>query len=482
MRRSLALCLLKLFVFDCGVDVQVQSPASTTRDVWQTPYEQSDGWQTVDYQSAIDFYRRLASEFDRVQLRSVGPTDSGFPLHVVTVSNDGNFDLDQARAVGQSILLINNAIHPGESDGVDASMMLVRDLARNGLPPNVIVAVIPMYNIGGALNRNTGTRANQNGPREYGFRGNAQNYDLNRDFIKCDTQNAVSFASLFQQLDPELLIDTHVSNGADYQYVMTSTHSQKDKLGLELGKFFADTFQPELFEAMRRADFETIPYVNLDGGSTPDQGFQQFLDTPRYSTGYAALFQTMGFMTETHMLKPYPQRVQATRVFLDAAIELLSKHGTTIASIRKQDREAYCNQASVPVAWAVDRDRPTKLLFRGYEARRIPSKITPGERLFYDRNKPYTKTIDYFDNYRPSRTVQLPTGYLIPQGWHRVIERMKINGVQMFELKQDASVVGEVYRIDNVRTLRSPYEGHYLHESVDVTMNRQTVARGLATT
>ncbi len=475
MRGLPVLLVTTLSVFVAAGVAGSQQPSPRATNDWETPYEQSDGWQTVEYQSAIDFYRRLSSEFGRVQLRAVGPTDSGFPLHVVTVSDDSNFDLDQARAEGRSVLLVNNAIHPGEPDGVDASMMLVRDLARDGLPPNVIVAVIPMYNIGGALNRNTSTRANQNGPREYGFRGNAQNYDLNRDFIKCDTQNARSFAALFQQLDPDLFIDTHVSNGADYQYVMTSAHSQKDKLGLELGKFFAETFQPKLFEAMRQADFETVPYVN-SSGSTPDLGFEQFLETPRYSTGYAALFQTMGFMTETHMLKPYPQRVKATRAFLDAAIELLSQHGQTIQSIRKQDRLTYINQSSVPIAWNVDRDRPSKLLFRGYQASRIPSRVTPGERLFYDQAKPFTKQINFYDTYRASRTVDLPTGYLIPQGWHRVIELMKLNGVQMSQLTENVSFVGEVYRIENVGSVTSPYEGHYLHDSIDVTMNRQTVS------
>ncbi len=475
MRRLPALLLSTLSVFALSVDAKSQQPIPSAVEDWTTPYERSDGWQTAEYQTAIAFYRQLSLAFDRVQLRAIGPTDSGFPLHVVTVSADGNFDLEQARAAGRSVLLIINAIHPGESDGVDASMMLVRDLARDGLPQNVIVAVIPMYNIGGALNRNTSTRANQNGPKEYGFRGNAQNYDLNRDFVKCDTKNAKSFASLFQQLDPELLIDTHVSNGADYQYVMTSAHSQKDKLGLELGRYFAETFQPSLFEMMRQSDFETVPYVN-SGGAPPDLGFEQFLETPRYSTGYAALFQTMGFMTETHMLKPYPQRVQATLAFFEAAIELLSNEGVTIQSIRRKDRETYVNQSSVPIAWTVNREQSSKLLFRGYQASQIPSRVTPGERLFYDRTKPYTKSIDYFDTYRASRMVELPTGYLVPQGWHRVIELMKLNGVQMSQLAKDATVVGEVYRIDNVKTLTRPYEGHYMHDSIDVTMTRNTVS------
>ena len=274
-----------------------------------TPFEQGDGNESADYESAIAFYRRLAQASDLVSIQKAGPTDSGEPLHLVLLSADKNFDVTANRAAGRSVLLINNGIHPGETDGIDASMAFARDLVQSTGDvreqwKDVLVAIIPVYNIGGALNRNSGTRANQNGPREYGFRGNARNYDLNRDFIKCDTRNARAFAELFHKLDPDLLLDTHVSNGADYQHVMTTAHSQKDKLSGKLGQFFASTFEPEIFADMEAAGFPTIPYVN-SGGSTPENGFSQFLDSPRYSTGYAALFQTMGFMTETHMLKPY---------------------------------------------------------------------------------------------------------------------------------------------------------------------------------
>lgn len=438
-------------------------------DDWRTPFEKSDGWDTADYLTGLRFYEDLASTFDRVDIRAAGPTDSGFPLHVVTVSADANFDLDAARRSGKSILLINNAIHPGESDGVDASMMLVRDLARGEMPDNVIVAVIPFYNIGGALNRNSGSRVNQNGPREYGFRGNSQNFDLNRDFIKCDTLNAFSFARIFQELDPDLLIDTHVSNGSDYQYVMTTAHSQKDKLGYSLGRHLSQSFQPQLFDAMDLAGFATVPYVNSDG-SPPELGFAQFLETPRYSTGYAALFQTMGFMTETHMLKPYPQRVAATRAFMDAAIDLLAQTGPDIRAARVRDRQDYSQQTTVPITWKLNRQKPSALTFRGYEARRIDSRVTPGQRLFYDREKPFTRTIKFYDHYEPGTTVTLPAGYLIPQGWHRVIDRMKANGVAMTRVAADGTIEAQQYRITKTSHAAAPFEGHYFHDAVEVDL------------
>ena len=444
------------------------------RELYSTPYERSDGNQTATYHQAIQYYSTLAAKNPRISLSEMGPTDSGRPLHLVLIA-DPVPSLDEVLTDSRSVLLVNNAIHPGEPDGVDASMAFARDLAFDDAHygdtlKNVIVAVIPLYNIGGALNRNSGTRANQNGPEEYGFRGNARNYDLNRDFIKCDTNNARSFAEIFHQLDPDLFLDTHVSNGADYQHVMTTSHSQKDKLGLRLGRYLEDTFEPQLFSKLKGDGFPTIPYVN-SGGQPPERGFSQFLETPRYSTGYTALFQTMGFMTETHMLKPYAQRVRATRAFLDRSTELLAEDGERIQEIRQEDRREYKRQQKVAIAWEVDRNTPSRLEFHGYEASYLPSEVTSGKRLFYDRSKPFVRDIPYYNNYVVSKEVTVPSAYVIPQGWHRVIELMKLNGVRMQRLQKAATVPAGVYHIEDVTTRSTPYEGHYFHD--DVTAQKQ---------
>ena len=445
---------------------------------FETAFEKSDGRETADYETTLQFYKKLATESDLVTITAMGPTDSGLPLHLVLVSKSP-ISIEEIATDKRSVLLINNAIHPGEPDGVDASMAFARNLAfdpklHDGLD-KVVVAIIPIYNIGGALNRNRGTRANQNGPVEYGFRGNARNYDLNRDFIKCDTLNARSFAEIFHTLDPDLFLDTHVSNGADYQYVMTTAHSQKDKLGYGLGTYLDEVVEPQLFKQMEQHGYLTIPYVN-SGGRPPDQGgFAQFLETPRYSTGYGGLFQTIGFMTETHMLKPYPKRVAATLQFLESSIAFLNKNGEVIQRLKRSDRAHYHQQEEVPVAWNVDRDNPSRIEFLGYEATYVDSKVTPGKRLFYDRTQPYGKNIPYYNDFKPSQTVRLPSGYLIPSQWRSVIDLMRLNGVEMRVLVSTTELDAEVYRINEVETRPTPYEGHYFHDAVDLSTKTEQV-------
>ncbi|WP_245916210.1 M14 family zinc carboxypeptidase [Aureicoccus marinus] len=164
---------------------QCKEALDTDAQNWVTPYEEKGGTQTPTYEEVISFYLDLAKAFPSINVQTLGKTDSGQPLHLVTYNPDGNFNF-QKIGEDKALVLINNGIHPGESDGIDACMMLMRDLAtgEKEVPKNTVIASIPIYNVGGALNRNSTSRVNQNGPAEYGFRGNARNYDLNRDFIK----------------------------------------------------------------------------------------------------------------------------------------------------------------------------------------------------------------------------------------------------------------------------------------------------------
>ena len=176
--------LLVLFFSSCKTEQEDEATS------FPTHFETSNGTETATYLQVVDFYIQLAKEFPEINIQTIGETDSGHPLHVVTYNTDGDFNF-QKISKGKAIILINNGIHPGESDGIDATMLLYRDLAVGKIiaPKNTVLVTIPIYNIGGALNRNSTTRANQNGPKTYGFRGNARNYDLNRDFIKTDTKN-----------------------------------------------------------------------------------------------------------------------------------------------------------------------------------------------------------------------------------------------------------------------------------------------------
>lgn len=440
-----------------------------------TPYEKGNGNQTATYEETIAYFLLLDKSFETISMQEMGLTDSGEPLHIVTFNPDKDFDFEKIQKE-KAVLLINNGIHPGEPDGIDATMMLFRDLAlgKIKIPKNVVIVNIPIYNIGGALNRNSFSRANQNGPESYGFRGNARNYDLNRDFLKSDTRNARSFAQIFHKVNPDIFIDNHVSNGADYQYVFTYIATHPQKIGGNLGKFWESEMLPSLLSDLKKKKIESVPYVNIHD-EKPDNGFEAFMDYPRYSTGFASMFNTIGSMPETHMLKEYASRVKVTYEYMISSIEYADKNYRKIKDLRKENLQNYRPGQKYVLLWELDADKVSSIPFLGYEGGYKPSDISGKPRLFYDETKPFSKTIPYYRDYKPSLEVLIPEAYIIPKSWWNVIELLKINNIQMTPLEKDTELEVESYRIKDFKTSSSAYEGHYPHNSVNVTSTKKKV-------
>jgi hypothetical protein len=430
----------------------------------ETPFERSGGKQTTTYAECIRFYEALQARTGRIRLDSTGLTDAGYPLHTIVYP--------VARTDESTLtILINNGIHPGEPDGIDACMMLLRDIAEDRLnvPQGIRLVVIPIYNIGGALNRNSSTRVNQAGPESYGFRGNSQDLDLNRDFCKMDSREAMLFAQIFHRYKPAVFVDNHVSDGADYQHVMTLLSTQYDKLGGRLGKYFRNTLDPALYKEMERAGFPMAPYVNAE--ETPEKGWTAFFDPPRFSSGYAALYNTIAWVPETHMLKPFDQRTKATFALMQAIIRVCAAQRDAILEARNVDRAAISRETRFPMSWKDS--AASDWTFRGYEAATKASAVTGQPRLWYDHSKPYTKTVPIRDRYVPRQWIMAPKAYVIPAGWHRVIERLTQNRELDYEIfDHDTEMVVTAYHIDSFQTAAKPYEGHYRHSAVHVTPQR----------
>ena len=460
MKKIALLFLVGFIYFSCEED---KTPNFTT------VFETSNGTKTPTYNEVIEFYKQLADSYSKVHIQAIGETDSGEPLHLVTLNPDSNFNFESIKK-DKRIILINNGIHPGESDGIDATMLLFRDLVQGKIkmPKNAVLATIPVYNIGGSLNRNSTTRTNQNGPEEYGFRGNARNFDLNRDFIKADSKNAKAFAKIFHLVKPDVFIDNHVSNGADYQYTLTHLFTQHNKLDGELGKYLHNTIQPELEQRLAKKNWDITPYVNVFN-NVPEKGFSQFMDYPRYSTGYTTLFNTLGMMVETLMLKPYKQRVEGTYELMKTMIEIVNTEAKNIKKLRKEAfNKTYTNNL-YPLDWKIDTTKQTTLNFKGYEGKMITSKVTGLQRLKYNRNLPFTKDVTYMNYFKPTTKVKIPKAYIIPKGWWPILERLKMNNITMKPLQNDSIISVESYKIEKFNTRQSPYEGHYQHYNTTVT-------------
>jgi hypothetical protein len=432
-----------------------------------------EGNETYTYAELIKHYQDLDESFPEAKLLEVGPSDAGKPIHLFLIDKTQSFDPEQIAAGNKIVVLINNGIHAGEPCGIDASVRLAEQLLdenhlMHAYLDSVVVLIVPTYNIGGILNRGSFSRVNQNGPEEYGFRGNARNLDLNRDFVKCDSRNAATFSRLFTRWKPDFFIDTHTTNGSDHQYTMTLISTQKDKSNPVLSSYQEGKILPNLFEQMKYEGKEMIPYVNVHGKS-PEEGFAGFLETARYSSGYAALHDCFSFITEAHMLKPFEERVEHTLAFLKNLLVYAAVNRTEIKATINEARDYTLQLESFPLAWELDTTSPfIDLPFKGYETVHRKSELSGQTMLFYDTSRTYFKKVPYYNDYRVTLQRKKPRYYVVPQAFREVVERLQWNHIQMEELAEDTMLEVSSYYITDFTTSNQAFEGHYLHDEVTV--------------
>lgn len=452
---------------------------TSQKHAFSTPFELGNKNQTTSLAECIPFYQQLALAFPQIlRFEQIGVSDNHLPMYAGVVTADGIFDRAQLKAEKRPIFFNNNGIHPGEPEGIDACMALVRDFC---LQPERLAALgktvflfNPVYNVDGSMNRQNTSRVNQDGPEQFGFRANGRNLDLNRDFIKCASLASQVFNQFFTAWDPDVMVDTHTSNGADYSYTMTLIHTQPDKLGDGLGPFLRQTMLPAIYAKMDQRGWPTCPYVNpID--EIPDYGIEDFLELPRFSTGYAALHHTIGFMPETHMLKPYADRYASMRSLVEVVLDFTIAHADQIQNLRAQARLAATQKTSWPVHWKADHTRRSSFRFKGYQAQYTPSKIGNYTRLSYDRSQPWEKDIPYFDTFVPNIEVQTPKAYLIPQAWREVIARLQWNGVQLEKLTSNQSFSVQSYHIRKVKSRKDAFEGCMFHDEIGLATRTETI-------
>jgi len=441
------------------------------------PSERTGYVQTPDYAATLDYLKLLSKSSEWIHLDTFGTTPLGRPMVHVVVASDGAFEPERAHSTGKLVVLIQNGIHSGEIDGKDACLELVRDLAvtreKSALLEQVILVIVPVFNIDGHELSSPYNRINQNGPREMGFRATSQNFNLNRDYMKVDAPEMRAWVTLWNHWDPDLLVDNHVTDGADFQYAVTYTVTRHHNSDRHVAAWGQEVFIPQVTKRMQELVEPIFPYVITRGGSLRT-GIVDWVEDPRFSTGYAGICNRPGLLVEMHMLKDYGRRVRANYLFMVALLELLNERPDDLKeAIRRADEAAEAGGDSLVALDFTRTEDADTVEFLGFEYDSVKSEITGGTWIRYDPSRPVTMRVPYFGHMRPTVEVSRPWAYVIPPQWTDVIARLAVHGVEMQELDaQDLDV--ERYRLHNVRWEPRSFEGHHL-VNCSATVERATV-------
>ena len=437
----------------------------------QTHAEKTNYRQTPDYADTIAFAKQLAGASPAIEYRSFGHSGQGRELPLLIASETEAFTPEATRAAGKAVVLIQACIHSGEPDGKDAGFALLRDIAITktaaGILTNVVLLFIPIYNTDGHERSTAFNRINQNGPESMGWRTTSTYQNLNRDYMKADTPETRAWLRLWNEWNPDLFIDCHVTDGADYRCNITYHHEHHAGIDEAVLEWERDVFDDKVAKATAAAGNVISWYLEFIDNRDLTLGTRDFNGSPRFSTGYVPVRNRPGILIETHMIKDYHSRVIGTYDFLRAALTEVNNEPDRLirigreADLRTTDAgRAYNPSHLFPLNFELtEESRPFELKAFQYETEQ--SEVSGDLRVIYGR-EPLDLTIPMYDTFRVKAAVAPPLHYIVPVQWTSVIEVLHAHGVRFRSLAESMSIEVESYRLTNVRWPYEPFEGRHM--------------------
>ncbi|MBN1540949.1 hypothetical protein JW992_02305 [candidate division KSB1 bacterium] len=441
----------------------------TTEIGWETIFEQSDGLRTPRYLETMDYFARLANASPQAKWQRFGVTPLGRDLNILLIDSNARFTPETNHH--KPLIFILCAIHPGESAGKDAAMILARELLIENRYPHLVekvsLGIIPIFNADGHENFNPYNRINQIGPEEMGFRVTSTRLNLNRDFMKADSPEMQHFLELYQTWKPDLLIDCHTTDGEDFQYVASYYIDTHPQFGGPISVWARDRFLPDVLRRCEEKKVYLAPYAGYVDPLRPDLGMQGGVWPPRLSNIYCTLCNRGGFLIEAHSLKNYKTRVRATGEILRACLESVADQpDELLLAVQEGDLQAtqigrdYDPEQLFSLTFSTRKDEWDTLLYRGYRIERQKGKISGLEYLVYSDEK-RDRPIVYYNTVRPEQQITPPMAYVIPPQWQDAIAVLQAHRVPLYRLNRSLNDSLQTYRFSDVAFHSWPYEGRF---------------------
>jgi zinc carboxypeptidase len=460
--------------------------AQSNETDWLTYFEKSNYLKTPNYDSTIAYFQKISDYTDQANLMTFGFSPQGRELKCMIAAKEKEYTyLSNIKRSDKPIVLILNGIHSGEIEGKDANMLLLREILvtkeKQYLLDNAILMVIPVFNVDGHERSSPYSRINQNGPKEMGWRTTAQNLNLNRDFMKADALEMRAFLTLFSSVLPDIFIDVHTSDGVDYQYTITYQIERHGFTHPMIENWANEKFISYVEKKVEDDGFLISPFVGFVDGLI-SKGMYDWIASPRFSNGYASLQNRPGLLIETHMLKPYKERVFATKSLLTAVLEIVNDDAENLLKMNSQvddDVIQKYGKLKEPFPFKFERTKKNDWFnFKGLNSVVVDSKITGGKIIQYTNEK-VDYNIPYLNADSATHFINPPNGYIVPVEWKEILGVCKAHGIRVEELNEDKIFTVEKIIFKNVKFATSPYEGRFIPSyKYDKSITEVTVPKG----
>jgi hypothetical protein len=431
-----------------------------------------------DVRSFLDSLRKLHAP---IVLGSIGKTTEGREIPYVIASRPPVSTPSAAKQLGRPIVYVQANIHAGEVEGKDALLALLRDLTFSSRPnalDSIVLIAIPIYNADGneRFAPQSVNRTEQNGPEMVGIRPNAQNLDLNRDYVKAEAPETRASLAMFNAWDPDVFVDLHTTDGSFHGYALTYSPSLNPAATFG-GVYARDSLLPVLRDRMRTRDgFEVFDYGNFvsDGrglvaDTTVPEGWETYDSRPRFGTNYYGVRGRIGILSEAYSHDTLQRRIASTYAFVREALSLVAEKGAAIKSLSER-------ADSQPLAWGRSPDSLQRVAVRSALVASPPKLDVIREDLVKTGDSSLTQPgvprgerrtgryrairMPVYDRFTSTLDRVPPAAYVIAPEDTAVVSLLRLHGVRVDRSDSAWTARGEAFAIDSIITNPRAFQGH----------------------
>ena len=428
-------------------------------DPWITPSEAGGLKTTPRYDETVAYLNRLVKASPQLKMVSIGKSAEGRDIWMVIASKERAFTPEALRKTGKPLVFAQGGIHAGEIDGKDAGLMLLRDMTVRGtkreLLDRVNLLFVPIFNVDGHERASRYSRINQRGPEVSGWRTNARNLNLNRDYMKADAEEMQAMIRALVTWQPDLYIDLHVTDGSDYQYDITFGWNGTAGHSPAIANWLDSVYRGPVDAHLRAQGhipgpliFTDDPLVSVGAGQSD----------PRLSNGYGDARHLPTILVENHSLKPYDQRVLGTYVFLEQTLRTVGAEAASLRRAIAKDRAR--KPASVPLTWRVPENAPKEEIeVLGIESRLTLSPVSGDVRREW-LGRPVMQRAPFQRATEVETSVKRPRAYWVPAAWRDVIAKLDLHGIPYERIAEAREVDVTMLRLLEPKFGATQFEGH----------------------
>lgn len=452
--------------------VHAQSAAVKSRPEL-TNYE-----ETSRYDDVRRFFDELQKQSPLMRVESFGHSHEGRDLPLIILADPPTAQPRDAKASSKPVVFVLANIHGGEVEGKEAAQHLARRILTGDLRPlldQLIILLAPIYNADGNERISLENRTEQNGPiGGVGQRENAQDLDLNRDYIKLEAPETKALIRLFNRWDPHLTVDLHTTDGSYHGYPLTYSIPLNPAVDARLLAYHRDTMMPALNQAMlARHKFRTYYYGNFSGpapkpGEPETRTWRSFTPQPRIGQNYLGFRNRLTILSEAYTHLAFRRRIEATEAFVEEIFKFAATHSQEIRQLtRRLDEETIRRGLSGPaLQLGVEFEmrplpKPVELLVGEVTRLKNPRSGKEMIAMVEDQTTP-VKMLDY-GMFTATRSVPAARVYLFrrDEKLAPVLEKLLAHGIAVEELTAPFENEVERFVIQSVNKAKGSFQNHH---------------------